>query len=301
MGAAEITWSWRARAVAGLLAAASGGSTVWAALDARTSAAVAVAGGALALVLAILALETCVFRVRVDGEGLRRRSLRGTDAIAWREVRGVRLFASRHEGFQIVHRRTDDFAAATHARLVPASGDRRPWDFNGWMRGFDGLLAYAQEHKLPALFDVESVDPPVVARTLRALNRANAIGLQMVAGFALFFTLFVAAVGVVAGLDVNVTGNILVDLGLVAVGILAVVLLIGEGATLLGVRRPASDEATPDELRVRGLMTAASLVGGVLLLIAFVPRALAGADAEVWVDWVLVAMGVLLVHGGLRG
>jgi hypothetical protein len=299
MSATEIVWSWGARATACGFMAAFAALAMWAAVDPRTSASVVVFAGSFALACALLAVETWVFRVRVDAEGLRRRSLRGTDALAWHEVRAVRSIASRHEGMSIVHRRTSDIAEAFHVRLVTGRAGARPWDFNGWMTGLDALVAELAARALPQDLAWPTPVPPIAARALRVLEAANSVGLQLVAGFSLLFVLGVASMAIVSALDLAWTGHILLDVLLVGLGLLGCLGLLGSLAKLLGARRFVASGGSAGERRTAWMLDAAGSLGGVLLVVAFVPRVLGGAGD--WGDWLLLAFGVGLVASALRG
>ncbi|MDC0672285.1 hypothetical protein [Nannocystis radixulma] len=302
----RIVWSWRARTIASALAAVSVAVTVWAVVDPKSSAWVVIGGGLLAAVTACMALETYVYRVEGDAAGLRRRSLRGPDALAWSEVRGVRLVDSRHNGLAIVHTRTGDLDAAFHLRLLTESrgtgslgspSSRRPWNFNAWMVGFDELRALVAEHEWPRLDEPVVEESPRLAKVLVRLSEANEIGTQIAFGFALFFVVFMASVAILV--EVDLTGNFLLDLVLVAGALLAGAGLVDALVKSRGARLMAQEDASDRERRTLWLANAASLIGGVLVLVAFVPRALAGGP-NVWVDWILVGMGAMALLGALR-
>lgn len=308
MSPLRIVWSWRARAIASGLAVVSAAVTVWAAIDPRTSAWTAIGGGLLAGVTALMALETYVYRVDGDAAGLRRRSLRGTDTLAWAEIRGVQLVDSRDTGLAIVHTPTRDLGAAFHLRLItelrgpaaqgsslPGPASRRPWKFNAWMRGYDELRGLAAERGWPVV-----VEPPVregrwVALVLLSLAAINELGSQLVWGFALFFMLFMASLAIVS--EVEPTGNFWLDLVLVASALLGVAGLVDVLIKRYGGRREAQEDAGDGERRALWMAHAASLIGGALFLVMFVPRALAGGPG---VEWFLVGLGVLGLIGALR-
>lgn len=299
MPSLQLVWSWRARALALASTAATAAISAWAAHDPKTAAWVPVAGAAVTLAFARVAAESLVFRVRVDAVGFTRRSLRGADALAWSELRGVRLIASRHEGAAIVHSQTTDPLEAFHARLLTDRAVARPWDFNGWMTGFDALLALAFERELPCAIEPPPPGHPLAAATLRALDTVNAIGFQLLAGFALLFCLFVGSVSIVVGLRLHLTRHFFLDLLLVALALLGLATLIRELARTVGARRLAHGGAPVH--RTDWLMDTASLIGGVLLLVAFIPRALAGAEPDHdWATWLLVVFGAFMVYASLR-
>lgn len=305
----RIVWSWRARVIASGLAAASVAVTVWAANDPRSSVWVVIGGGLLAAVISLMALETYVYRVDGDAAGLRRRSLRGADGLAWSEIRGVRLFRSRDTGLAIVHTRTGDLDEAFHLRLItesrgaqpldssaPGPPSRRPWNFNGWMVGYGELRALAAERGWPPIVEPVVEVHPRAARALGILSEVNGIGTQIAFGFALFFLVFMASVGIAA--EYEVTGNFFVDLALAAGALLGCAGLVDALLKRQGARRRAQEDASEREVRTLWMAHAAGLIGGVMFLVMFVPRALAGGP-DVWVDWVLVGMAVLALLGAL--
>jgi hypothetical protein len=294
----RIVWSWRARAVASGLAVASAAIAGWVAVDPRSSVWAVIGGGLFAATCVFMALETYVYRVDGDATGLRRRSLRGAGALAWSEIRGVRLVETHHNGLAIVHTRTSDLAEAFHVRLIAEPRARRPWDFNAWMAGFDDLRALVAERGWSPLEEPAAAEDPRVATALRVLNDANEIGTQIVFGFALVFVLFVASVAIVAGADVEPTGHFFLDLVLVAGALLGCAGLVDALIKLRGARLMVQDGASDRERRTLWIANAASLIGGVLVLVAFVPRALAGGP-DAWVAWVLVGMGAAALLGAL--
>lgn len=296
----RIVWSWRARAIAAGLTALSALATVRAALDPKTAAWVVIAAGLLTAVCAYKTAEMLVYRVTVDAAGLRRRSLRGTDELPWHAVRGVRLVATRHEGMAIVHTLTLEYIESFHARLITDDRGARPWDFNAWMDGYRPLLRDIAGRELPPLVELRAPESPRVQRALDVLDTANAIGTQLVFGFALLFFLFIGSVAIVAGGHVRLTGRFGLDLVLVASALLGAAGLVDALVKLLGARRLVLDGVAVRERRTYWMANAASLIGGVLVLVAFVPRALAGGHPSGWVDWVLVAMGGIMVYGALR-
>ena len=75
--------------------------------------------------------------------------------------------------------------------------------------------------------------------------------------------------------------------------------LIAVVAWLIGGARYGGS-SDPEDRRTQWLMNAAGLIGGVLLVVWFLPRGLRGEDEPAWVTWILVAMGVFLIYGALR-
>lgn len=305
----RIVWSWRARAVASGLAAASAAITVWAAVAPKSPASTVIFCGLVAAVTAGMALETYVYRVDGDAAGLRRRSLRGTDTLAWEDVRGVRLVDTRDTGLAVVHTRTGNLGAAFHVQLLtqphgagphgsslrgPAS--RRPWRFNAWMSGYDELRRLVAARGWAALDEPLAEVDPRTAKVIEGLDAVNEIGRQIVWGFALLFMTFMASVGLV---DLDLRRDFFLDVALVAGALLMGAALVDALLKWFGGRAAAQAYASPGERRTLWMIHAASLIGGVLFLAMFVPRALAGGP-DVWVDWVLVGFGALALFGALR-
>lgn len=310
MSPLRIAWSRRARAIASGLAAASVAVAVWAAYDPKTSVWGAIGAGLVAVVTSLMALETYVYRVEGDAAGLRRRSLRGADGLAWSEIRGVGLVRSRDSGVAIVHTRTGQLDEAFHLRLIiesrgaqplesngPGPSSRRPWQFNAWMAGYDDLRALVAERGWPALNEPAVEMNPRLARGLGILGEVNGIGTLITFGFALFFLVFMASAGIAA--EFAVTGDFFVDLVLAAIALLAGAGLVDALLKRFGGRQTAQEEASDRERRTLWLAHASALIGGVMFLMMFVPRALAGGP-NVWVDWILVGVGAAALLGGLR-
>jgi Ca2+/Na+ antiporter len=291
--ALRIVWTWRARAIASAFAAATAALTVWAAVDPRSDAWVAIATALLATVWTLVAVETHVFRVDADSEGLRRRSLRGADTLAWSAIRAVRLVDTRQESMAIVHARTTHLGAAFHVRLVTEREGGRPWNFNGWMDGFDDLLGIVAEREWPRLTTPQAPDSPLLGWTLRVLGRVIELGWAIVAGFALLFALFMASLYIVDA-GVEPTRYFGFDLLIVALALLAAAWLVDSLVRKLGARRLLRDGLV-ERSRADWMMSAAGLVFGVLMLVLFVPEALAGDSGA----WLLVGLGALGLLGTL--
>ncbi|WAS94901.1 PH domain-containing protein [Nannocystis punicea] len=336
--ALRLVWSWRARAIASIFAAGTAALAVWAAYDPRSDAWVTVATALLATVCTLAAVETHVFRVDADSEGLRRRSLCGTDTLAWTAIQAVRLVDTRHEGMAIVHARTTNLGAAFHVRLVtagrslktapgpceaprpvreesrtgpnsatscpkghadsgrpgpfqrPAGEGGRPWKFNRWMDGFDDLLGIVAERGWPRLTDPPAPDSPLLEWVLWILRRFIELGREIVAGFVLLFSLFFASTYIVAA-GAEPTRNFGLDLLIVALALLAAASLVGSLVRKLGARRLLRD----DPSRADWMMSTAGLIFGTLVLVLFVPEALAGDRGA----WLLIGLGALGLLGGL--
>lgn len=120
---------------------------------------------------------------------------------------------------------------------------------------------------------------------------------RIVEWYALVFMLFAAALGLVAGLDVTLTGNILIDLVLVAVILFGAVYGLMRALRAIGARRRSSEVGPP---HAEWPFEAAGLVGGLLLVVVFLPRALSAADRS-WFDVVFALVGAVMSLGTLRG
>lgn len=299
-----LCWGWPARLVALGFAATFGALAAWAVRDPATSWIGCAAVLGLAAVAAALALELLVLRVVVDDEALRRRSLRSAlrwQTLRWDDVRVALLVASYQEGASVVHERTLAPERAAHVLLLPRAAGRR-WALNRWMHNFDAVLKQVESRELVALIDPETPPPSPGERALASatetLERANQIGASIVSGFALVFSLLLASAELTFGAGLVITGG-LVDLVIVAAGLLLGVAALSRALGLLGAAELARAGAA-SRRRVDWMLSAAGVVLGAVLLRWFVPRALAGAGEAPWVDWVLVAMALLVLYSGLH-
>lgn len=294
-----ITWGPRARALVLLMPIVFAALAVWGSVRPGASAATVLGSAAMALVGAGLAIEAFYARTEVSARGLTHRTLRGRRSITWPEVRLALLVASRQYATTITHRRTLDPERATHVILVGASGTGRRWAFNCWMTGFTGLLREVAKRDLIAIQDPEAAPPSFADKAAKRLEEVNAGLTQLIMGFAFLFFLFVASCVVVTGQGLVISGDIFVDVGLVAAAMALVVRLIAVAAWLIGGARYGGS-TDPRERQTNWLMNATGLVGGVLFIYWFLPRALSGDDERGWVLWILVAMGAFIVYGSLR-
>lgn len=297
----ELRWGRRVR-VAGVLGlAASLGLTVWASV--HPGAAALTVGGAAALTLVALAsvVSMFVFRVRLDEKMFVRRTIRGADTLAWEEVEAAILVESHVRGNTIVHARTLDPAAASHVLLYPFKGGRR-WHFHRGMTDFPALVAAARGRDLVTL---DRPDARLPSRGERVLEQAavkldgfNRLGAGIVGWFALLFVLFAASLSLVDFFAVSVFGPFFVYLALVALALLGLVYGLTLALRAVGGLRDVDDTGAPTD--GEWPMAAASLIGGVLLIVGFLPRALDG-DERTWLDALLVVVGALFVWAPLRG
>ncbi|MCB9705200.1 MAG: hypothetical protein H6711_25220 [Myxococcales bacterium] len=299
----ELRWGWRLRAAGLALALVCAALGAWALGDPASSSEAKIVSLSGAVIAAFVAVELFTMRTTIDERGLRRRSLAGRIEVAWRQVRVALLFTAEPRDGGVAHLRTVDPRAATHVVLRLDPPGARPWSFNAWMDGFPALVEALAERDLLGVVD-PGEPPPSAAealmdRGLKRLNRLNEGLYRVIAGFALVFVLLVAGLVLVVGADVSLTGDILIDAPLCSAILFgALVLVCGLLRALGAGRRPARGDFVPGGLG--WTMSAAGLLGGLLLLIGFVPRALGGEVDKPWVDGVLAAVGAFLVYGALR-
>lgn len=297
----DLRWGRRVRVAGTLGLAASIGLTAWARIHPGASAFTVGGAAALALVMLVGVVAMFVFRVRVDEKLFERRTIRGVDTLAWEEVEAAVLVATHVRGNTIVHTRTLDPAAASHVLLYPHKGGRR-WHFHAWMTEFPALVAAARSRDLVTLERPEAGPltrgEQVLGRVLDRGDGFNRLGAGIVGWFALVFVLFVASLSLVDFFAVSVFGPFFVHLTLVALALLGLVYGLTLVLRAVGALRDVDDTGAASD--GEWPMAAASLIGGVLLVVGFLPRALDG-DAREWLDALLVVVGIFFVWVPLRG
>ena len=275
--------------------------TAWAANDAKTELVELLACAALTAAALLNAVWGLTLRVEVDDQALRRRSLWGRQTLRWDEIRVALLVDTAYEGVSVVHRRTRDPQRAFHILLVPKRAKSRRWGFNRWMTGFEALARELTARELIALVDPEAPPPgPLDEALKRGEKRYEQFirgAMTLISGFALVFSLLVAAVSLVSALNLSLTGGLL-DFVIVAAVLLGAVHLLSLALVTVGAGHFAA--AAPGlSARANWMLSAAGVVLGLVFLSWFIPRALAGQGEAPWVDWILVGRGLLCVCSGL--
>jgi hypothetical protein len=281
----EVTWRPFVPAGAALMALVMVAIGAWAHSrgELRT---VALAVAAVAALLVVLAFMLR-FRLGHDDSGLHWRTLARTRQVGWDQVLGVRMLEQWDDGDQILRRATRSAGAAFHVLIETRQGRI---NLNRWMRGVPDLLAVLEQRGL-----LRHLPPLVQGRTEQALHRvtetANTASDLILVGFGLFLGLLLVGFG--GASKWPVTGNLLVDALLIALGLCGAV-----GGALAGARHLRRQRvlagAPGGRWRARDLLFGvASALGGGLLLYGFVPRALAPAGEGV--DIGLALMGLVLL------
>ncbi|MEZ4382153.1 MAG: PH domain-containing protein [Nannocystaceae bacterium] len=307
-GGYVLRWGWRLRlgGVAASLALAA--TSAWAWVDPRTSTLAAALATIAPILGVVVTLRLFRMRVRVDAEGLRGRYRFGERALPWSAVDAATLLRTYQRGATIIHEHVRDPAAAMHVILHERGG--RGWAFNDWMSGFAELVAEVSRRGLvdrrgaavamtvdeASAGAHEEDEESLAARGLRGIERFNRGGAAVLSAFALLFVLVVGAFALTLSAGVRITGSWAVDLGLVAVGLFAALWGVSRVLSAIGAAR---FEAPPGGAsRVDWMLNGAGLLGGILLLVAFIPRALAGGD-RLWVELLIAAMAALLVYSAI--
>jgi hypothetical protein len=193
----------------------------------------------------------------------------------------------------IAHVRTLEPEEAFHLILVT-----REWRWN-----LDRLMALLQRSDLIRLSDEEAfadqAPPPVAApeETPQSVERATdrvVAGTRFLHSLVIFVLVsFFAALLIVLWMDRPVH-SFFTDMLIIAPGILGAGLFFW-----LWARRRSGH--LPDAVKLTDvLMAFAGLIGGVFLLIFFLPSLFAWEGSDMWVDAVLVGLGLFLLFGSLK-
>jgi hypothetical protein len=311
----ELRWGWRVRLAAIGMACALAACAVWAWRDPETTLAGAVVATGFAVAGLVVAAALLVDRVRVDDRGLERRTLFRTRDLPWSAIDAALLVRTYQRGATIIHERVLDFDVAEHV-ILRCEG-RRSWSLNAWMDGFEALLAEVARRQLPralvavpmprggqeaaalGLAPLPTRGGEAAAAGLRALDQFNAAGAVVLSAFALLFVLLVGAFALIFGLGVVITGSWIVDLGLVCVALLAALWGASRVLGRIGAARFGDADAVPGGVsRVDWMLSGAGLLGGILLLVGFIPRVFAGGE-NLWVDLVIAALAAFLVYSAI--
>jgi hypothetical protein len=303
---ADVRWSTKGRA----LLALSVPFCAWLAWYSFTSSTqpspvvgyLAVAGTLGALVLQA---HLAVYRVQATIAGIVETSLRGTRRIPWRDVTKVEFVAQARDGDKIVRWAAspeEAFHVIVHTRQGRVAVHR-------WMKDVDDLVAALRRDReamyREAATPAVARDDPTV-RSVLAPSPLNAAVNRAHDGLALLRAVLVAlplswltGLAAVIATRASITGSLWIDATLAA--LVPWALAFAGYTWIVRVRRErfGADRAKPQLGAKDFVLTVAAAMGGLLILVCFVPRAL-GARGET-ADFALVAFSALLCWVPVKG
>ena len=251
--------------------------------------------GAGAVCALLLQVHFAVYRVSAGPEGISERFLWGTRVVAWNDVQTVEAIAQASEAGKI-HRWAAEPDAAFHIIVHTRRGRV---SVHRWMTGVDAFIDALRERRGGAAYREMDTSPierrdPSVRPVLRpsplgaALNQVHD-GLMLFKVVVLVVPLtWVGGVLIVVSTRLQVSGNPVVDGTLLATLPWAIGLGVYKWVERARRERFGAEHARPPLGAKDLILIMAAAMAGPVLLLGFVPRALAGKQL---VDVVLAVGG----------